>query len=290
MGNPVLDRIDTFNGRQQPGYPQGQFKQAQFQQAQFQQGQFQQGYGPQQGYQPGYGQGPQGYGQPQRQSGVMTFDDVIAKTALSLGVIAVVAALAWMFVPDALLYPALIVSALVGFVTVLVVTMRRAASAPAVMAYAVVEGVFIGMFSKIFESFYPGIVMQAVIATFATAGVTLFAYRFFNIRVTAKFNRVLMLATGGFAVAMLLNFVLVLFGVNTGLRSVGGEMSLLALGVAALGAVLAVLNLVSDFDAVERGVANRAPAQQGWTAALGIAVTMVWLYTEILRILSYFRR
>ncbi|SKF67014.1 transmembrane protein [Mycobacteroides abscessus subsp. abscessus] len=88
---------------------------------------------------------------------------------------------------------------------------------------------------------------------------------------------------------MLVNFVASMFGLSTGLRTIGGDMSLLALGIAALGAVLAVMNLITDFDAVERGVANRAPAKQSWVAALGITVTMVWLYTEILRILSYFR-
>lgn len=287
MGNPVLDRLDVFNGRAQrggqPGYAPGP-------------GQFPgQGYGQPQGYgqHPGQfpGQHPGQYQQYQGdQTGRMTFDDVITKTAICLALVAVVAALAWNFIPDALIAPALIVSALVGFVTVLVASMRKAFSPGVVLFYAVVEGVFVGMFSKIFEVQYPGIVTQAVLATFATAGVTLAAYKFFNIRVTDKFRKVVFLATAGFAAAMLLNFVMVLFGANTGLRSIGGEMSLLALGVAALGAVLAVLNLVSDFDAVERGVASGADAKASWAAALGITVTMVWLYTEILRIISYFRR
>lgn len=284
MGNPVLDRIDTFNRRQPQGYAQP-------------------GYGPQGYPQPGYAQpgyGPQGqmygapqqYGQPwggQPQQGVMTFDDVIAKSAISLGLVAATAALAWIFVPDALMLPALLLSALVGFITVLVVTFKKTVSPALVLVYAIVEGVFIGMFSKLFELMYPGIVTQAVVATFATAGVTLAAYRFFNIRVTPKFRKVVFLATLGFAATALINFVLVLFGIDTGLRSIGGGMNLMALGFAALGAVLAVLNLITDFDAVERGVANRAPARQSWVAALGITVTMVWLYTEILRILSYFR-
>ena len=286
MGNPLLDRMDTFNGRQSRGYQQG-YAQPGFPQ----QGYPQQGY-PQQGYQPGYGQpgygAPQQYGQ-QPQQGLMTFDDVIAKTAVSLGLVAATAALAWIFVPDALMMPALMLSAVVGFITVLVVTVKKKVSPALVLAYAIIEGVFIGMFSKLFETWYPGIVTQAVIATFATAGVTLAAYRFFNIRVTPKFRRVVTLATLGFAATALINFVLVLFGVDTGLRTLGGGMSLMALGFAALGALLAVMNLLTDFDAVERGVAARADAKQSWVAALGITVTMVWLYTEILRILSYFR-
>lgn len=292
MGNPVLDRIDTFNGQRGPvGYQQAAYQQQGYgQQGYGQQGFPQQGYAPQgfpqQGYPHGYD--PQGSGQPVQNR--MTFDDVIAKTAISLAIVAAAAALAWMFIPEALMFPVMLLSAIVGFVTVLIVTMRRNVSPVGVMAYAVVEGVFIGMFSRFFETMYPGIVTQAVIATFATAGVTLAAYKFFNIRVTPKFQKVVFLATAGFAVAMLINFVLVLAGVDTGLRTVGGGMSLLALGVAALGAVLAVLNLITDFDSVERGVASGAPAKQSWVAALGITVTMVWLYTEILRILSYFRR
>ncbi|MGA4508070.1 Bax inhibitor-1/YccA family protein [Propionibacteriaceae bacterium G1746] len=273
MGNPILDRVDTFAG-QPRNYPQ--------------QGYPQQGY-PQQGYgqQPGYYAPQQPYQQPT--TGLMTFDDVIAKTAVSIGAVAVAAAAAWILIPDAFLLPALIVSAIVGFVTALLVGMRGRVSPVMLAVYAIVEGVFIGMFSKIFEGLYPGIVTQAVIATFATAGVTLAAYKFFNIRVTPKFRRVVTLATLGFAAAMLINFVVSLFGVDTGLRSIGGGMNLLALGIAALGAVLAVLNLITDFDSIERGVANRAPASQSWVAAFGVTVTMVWLYTEILRILSYFR-
>ncbi|MCT1458830.1 Bax inhibitor-1/YccA family protein [Aestuariimicrobium sp. p3-SID1156] len=296
MGNPVLGRIEQFNrpapsqgyGYPQQGYGQQGFPQQGYGQQGFpQQGYGQQGYGQPQGY--GYGQPQQyGYGQPQAPQGVMTFDDVIAKSALVLGAIAIVAGLSWALIPDALMGPAMILSALVGFVTVLVVTMRRTASPVGVLAYALIEGVFIGMFSKFFESVYPGIVVQAVMATFATAGVTLAAYRFFNIRVTPKFQKVVFLATAGFAVAMLINFVCALFGIDLGLRSMGGN-SLIVLGVALLGAVLAVLNLVTDFDMIERGVANRAPASQSWVAALGVAVTMVWLYTEILRIMSWFR-
>ena len=104
--------------------------------------------------------------------------------------------------------PALILSALVGFGVVLLVSFRRNVSPPLVFLYAAIEGVFIGMFSKIFRAIYPGIVMQAVIGTFAAAGVTLAAYKFFNIRVTPKFQKVVIMATIAFAVAMLINFML----------------------------------------------------------------------------------
>jgi uncharacterized YccA/Bax inhibitor family protein len=221
----------------------------------------------------------------------MTLDDVITKTAIVLGLLVISAAISWYLVPDTLMMPALILSSLVGFVTVLLVSFRRNVSPPLVFAYAIIEGVFIGMFSKLFEMYYPGIVVQAVIGTFVAAGATLAAYKFFNIRVTPKFRRVVIISTFAFAGAMLINFIFSLFGVNLGLRDGGaGPISLMAIGFSILGCVLAVLNLVLDFDYIEQGVAIGAPASESWRGAFGLTVTMVWLYVEILRLLSYIRR
>ena len=246
---------------------------------------------------PQYGQDPYGYqqypgqGPVQTTEGRMTFDDVVTKTAITMAALVLSAGAAWKLIPDSLMMPALILSALVGFVVSLVVIFRRAVSPGLVLAFAVIEGVFIGMISKYFEFLYAGIVAQAVLATFAAAGVTLGAYKFFNIRVTPKFQKIVVIATIAFAAAMLLNFVLSLAGINLGLRDGGtGPVSLLAVGVALLGAVLAVLNLVLDFDYVEKGIAMGAPAKEAWRAAFGLTVTMVWLYIEILRLLSYLRR
>ena len=246
-----------------------------------------------------YGQSPYGYNQvpapgyaptqaPQER---MTFDDVVTKTAITMAVLVLSAALAWFAIPQALMFPALILSGLVGFVVVMVVSFRRAVNPALVLAYAAVEGIFIGMISRYFEGLYDGIVAQAILATFAAAGVTLAAYKFFNVRVTPKFTKIVVIATIAFAVAMLLNFVLSLAGINLGLRDGGtGPVSILAIGVALLGAVLAVLNLVLDFDYIEQGVAMGAPAKESWRGAFGLTVTMVWLYVEILRLLSYLRR
>ena len=121
------------------------------------------------------------------------------------------------------------------------------------------------------------------------AAATLAAYKFFNIRVTAKFRKMVTIATMALAGVFLVNFVLALLGINTGLRAVGSGAGLLAIGVSILAVCLAVFNLVIDFDYIERGIASQAPAQESWRAAFGITVTMVWLYIEILRILSYFR-
>ncbi len=264
--NPVLSRQDAFT----PAAPQ------------YGQSQYPSSYG--------YVQYP-GQAPVEAAEGRMTFDDVVTKTAITMAVLIVSAALAWKALPAQLMLPALVLSGLVGFVVVLVVSFRRVINPALVLVYAAIEGIFIGMISKFFEYMYSGIVAQAVLGTFAAAGVTLAAYKFFNIRVTPKFTKIVVISTIAFAVAMLVNFLLSLAGINLGLRDGGtGPISLLAVGIALLGAVLAVLNLVLDFDYIERGIALGAPARESWRGAFGLTVTMVWLYVEILRLLSYIRR
>jgi uncharacterized YccA/Bax inhibitor family protein len=272
--NPVLSRPEAF---QRAGGPQSPTGQQQYAQPYY--GQYQPGM-----VQPGYGQPPAQPGQ-----GVMTIDDVIAKTGITMGSLFVVAAATFVLLPFSLLGPAILVSAIVGFVTVLVVSLRRQVSPPAVLAYTVVEGVFIGALSKMFEYLYQGIVTQAVIGTFVAAGVTLAAYRSLRVRVTDRFRKIVTAATLGIAAMYLLNLVLSLFGVSTGIVGVGPTAGVLSWAISAVAVVLAVANLIMDFDYIERGIANGAPASESWRAAFGLTVTMVWLYTELLRILSYFR-
>ncbi len=275
MANPILSRTDVF------ARPSGSRQNA-----------------PRQGGWPQQGQGQWGapqYPTQQPTQGVMTLEDVIVKTSVALGLVVAMAAVTWwgfMFgiIPAVLLTPVLIVSAIVGFVTVLIVAFRRTIPVAGVIAYSLIEGVFIGAFSLLFETMYPGIVMQAVLGTFAAAGATLAAYKFFNIQVTPKFRKMVFITTAAFAGVMLINLGLAFAGIDTGLRSVGGGFNLLGFGAALLGAGLGVFNLIVDFDYVERGIQNRAPESESWRAAFGITVTMVWLYTEILRILSYLRR
>jgi len=273
--NPILSKKDAFT----PAAPQyGQ----QFGQQPYQSYPGQSGFG---GPQDPYSQAPRTV------QGRMTLDDVITKTAVTIGILVLTAALAWNFVPDSLYFPAMIVSALVGFVVVLLVSFRRVISPGLVVLYAAIEGVFIGMISKVFEQVYTGIVAQAVVATFVAAGVTLAAYKFFNIRVTAKFTKVVFISTAAFAGLMLVNFIFSLVTGSGGLRSgITGPVSGLSILVSAVAIVLAVLNLVLDFDYVERGIEMGAPASESWRAAFGLTVTMVWLYIELLRLISYIRR
>jgi uncharacterized YccA/Bax inhibitor family protein len=268
--NPILSKKDAFTPAA-PQYGQSQFGRSPYQQ-----------YPPE-----AYRQAPA----PQVPQARMSFDDVVTKTAVTIGTLAIAAAIAWLLVPTALYLPAMVLSGLVGFVVVMVVSFRRNVSPGLVLAYAAIEGIFIGMISKVFEYQFPGIVGQAVLSTFIAAGVTLAAYKFFNIRVTAKFQKVVVISTLAFAAMMLVNFIFSLFTGSPGLRGgLTGEVSPIAYLFSAIAIVLAVLNLVLDFDYVERGVAMGAPARESWRAAFGLTVTMVWLYVEMLRLLSYIRR
>jgi len=256
-----------------------------------------QGYGPQQGYAP-QGYGPQqGYGpaapwqSPAEVVEKMTLEDVLQKTAISLGALFLVAACAYVFLPDAVLYPAGLIGGLAAFIAPLIVARRRAASPAVNIIYAVTEGLLVGAFSKIFEQYLPGIIVQAVLGTLIAAGVVLVAYRFGGFRVSSKAAKIVQTGLFAFAGVALVNLILMFAGVNLGLfPGPGDPVSVWAWLLALVGVGLAVFSLVSDFQYVEAGIRMGAPRQQGWMAAFGLSVTMVWLYINLLRILSYIRR
>lgn len=282
--NPVLSRPDAFTPQQQPnqqgyqqyGQPQDQYGYQQ------QPGQ----YGYQQPGQPYPGQQQYPQDPVRAAQGTMTIDDVITKSAITMGTVIAVAAITFMFMPATFLMPAMIVSAIVGFITVMVVAARRVINPGAVLVYAAIEGVFIGAVSKIYESMWGGIVPAAVLATLVTAAATLGAYKFFRIKVTNKFRKMVMIGTLAYAGVLMVNFVLSLFGM--GFLFSGGNLMFLLL-ISAIGVSLAVFNLIMDFDYIEQGIAMGAPASESWRGAFGLTVTMIWLYIEMLRLLSYFR-
>lgn len=279
--NPVLSRPDAF--RPAPaGAPSG-----------FQPDAY---YNPQQGqgYAPGapqdsYYQGHPQASQPVPQTGRMTIEDVITKTAILMLVVVGVAGVTLMLLPLQLLMPVVIVSSLAAFVTVLIVSRRRQVSVPGVFAYAVIEGILIGAFSKLFEFLYPGIVLQAVMGTIVAAFTVLAAYKFLNVRVSGRLAKIVVASTIGLAIAMLLNLVLFFFNINLGFATIGPQAGPLAWLAAGLGVVLACASLLMDFEAIEQGVRMGAPDTESWRGAFGLIVTLVWLYTNLLRILSFFR-
>ena len=240
------------------------------------------------------------YGQPQQSTtqapvgtGPMTIDSVVQKTGISLGLVVLTAAATWFLTgpiddPAAVntLYALSMFGALVGFGLAMVNSFKRVVSPALVMAYAVVEGVFVGAFSKAMEAqFGEGLVMGAVIGTFAAVAGTLAAYKFFNIRVSNKFRKWVVAAMFGFVAVSLLDFVLSFFSAEIGINGFGG----LGLVMSFVGLGLGVLMLILDFDFVERGIEARLPERESWRAAFGLTVTIIWIYIELLRILAILR-
>ncbi|GIJ32992.1 Bax inhibitor-1/YccA family membrane protein [Verrucosispora sp. WMMD703] len=215
----------------------------------------------------------------------MSIDDVVVKTVTLLAIVGVAAAAAWALVPDALLGVAWIGAAIVGLVLGLIISFSRMANPALVVAYAVVEGVLVGAVSKFFESLYDGIVLQAVTATFGVFFVMAMLYKARVIRATPKFVKGMIAVMAGLFAVMLINLVLALFGVNTGLR----DGSPLAIGFSIVCIVVASLSFVLSFKEVEDGVRMGLPQRYSWVAAFGILVSLIWLYIEMLRLLSYFQ-
>jgi uncharacterized YccA/Bax inhibitor family protein len=237
--------------------------------------------------------GQPGYGAPTGQvdQGRMTIDSVVQKTAFTLVVLVASAAATWILTPavseetaGALLGLAGM-AALIGFGLAMVTSFKRVISPALVLAYAAVEGVFIGGFSKYFETAYDGIIFSAVLGTLAAFVGTLAAYKVLDIQVTAKFRRGVIAALIGFVAVSLLNLVASFFGFGAGVNGFG-TMGLI---FSVLGVVLGVLMLILDFDYVEKGVAAGLPERESWRAAFGLTVTLIWIYIEILRILVILR-
>ena len=222
---------------------------------------------------------------------VMTIEDSIAKSAAAFGVLLVGAAIGWLTVEA---IPFLWIGAgLVGFVLALVNIFKKEPSAPLVLAYSGVQGVFVGGISAWYEMAYGGgIVAQAVIATLVVVGVTLALFASGKIRASKRATKIFFIAMIGYIVFSLVNFGLMIFNVTDdpwGLR--GAEIMGIPLGViiGVLVVIMAAYSLVLDFDYIQRGVQNRAARKYGWTGAFGIMVTVIWLYLEILRILAIAR-
>jgi uncharacterized YccA/Bax inhibitor family protein len=225
--------------------------------------------------------------------GRMTLDSVVQKTGITLGLVVLSAAVTWFLTgdpadPDAArtLMTLWMGGAFAGLGLALVLSFKRAISPGLVLAYAVVEGVFVGAMSKYFEAvFGDGIVVGAVLGTVAAVAGTLAAYKFFNIQVTPKFRKFVVAAMFGFVALVLLDFVLSFFGAEIGFNNFG----MLGLIMSVVGLGIGVLMLILDFDFVERGVAAGLPEVESWRAAFGLTVTIIWIYIEILRILAILR-
>ncbi|MFC7494520.1 MULTISPECIES: Bax inhibitor-1/YccA family membrane protein [unclassified Nocardioides] len=254
-----------------------------------------QGYG-----QPGYSDpaswsvgtpgGPAGPGAPVS-TAPMTIDSVVQKTAISLIAVLAAAAVTWLATPDITdtnadlgpLIGLMTIGSLVAFGLSMVNSFKRVVSPALVLAFAVAQGVALGGLSKFFDAMIGDhIVVQAVIGTFAAFGGTLAAYKFFNIQVGQRFRTFVIAAVFGMVGLSLLELVLGLFGSQLGIFGMGGVGLLFAV----VGLVLGVFMLILDFDMTEQFIAHGVPEREAWRIAFALTVSLVWIYTNLLRILA----
>ena len=170
-----------------------------------------------------------------------------------------------------------------GFIVALVTIFKRRLAPITAPIYAVLEGLFLGGISAFLENRYSGIVINAVALTFGILFALLIAYRSGLIKPTQNFRLGVFAATGGVFLLYMVSFILNIFGVSVGYLH---NSSPLSIGISLVIVVIASLNLVLDFDFIEQGAASSAPKYMEWYAAFGLIVTLVWLYLEILRLLS----
>lgn len=234
----------------------------------------------------------------QQQTGVsrpLTIDDVVTKTGITLALLTAVAVVSYFMVSqnNALMFPFVMVGGLGGLALILIATFGRKQDNPAiVLTYAALEGLFVGAASFLFANLVsdggPGMIAQAIFGTIGVFVGMLVVYKTGAIRVTPKFTRMLVAAMFGVLAIMLLNFVLAMFGVGGGegfgIRS-GGPLAII-FSLVCIG--LAAFMFLIDFDSADQMIRAGAPEKAAWGIALGLTVTLVWLYVEILRLLSYF--
>lgn len=234
----------------------------------------------------------------QQQTGVsrpLTIDDVVTKTGITLALLTAVAVVSYFLVSqnNALMLPFVLVGSLGGLALILIATFGRKQDNPAiVLTYAALEGLFVGAASFLFANLVsdggPGMIAQAIFGTIGVFVGMLVVYKTGAIRVTPKLTRMLVAAMFGVLAIMLLNFVLAMFGVGGGegfgIRS-GGPLAII-FSLVCIG--LAAFMFLIDFDSADQMIRAGAPEKAAWGIALGLTVTLVWLYVEILRLLSYF--
>jgi len=217
-------------------------------------------------------------------TGRMTIEDVVAKTGFLFAILVVVGALAW---SANLGQGALLIGFLGGFVLAMIISFSKSIKPGLVVAYAALEGLALGTLSHFYESLYPGIVSQAVIGTIAAFAGVLFMYRSGRLRATPQFTRAIMGAAIGYFILGFVSIIASFFGVGKGYGFYG--VSGLGLLLAVAGVALASFFLVLDFDQVEKCVAAGVPEKESWRASFGLMVTIVWIYLEVIRLLSILR-
>jgi uncharacterized YccA/Bax inhibitor family protein len=226
---------------------------------------------------------------PVTTGGVMTMDDVVARTAMTLGTVVVTAVLSWLLLPvdEANLgksYGIGIAAGLVAMVLAFIQSFKRHPAPALILSYAAFEGVFLGVISSTVSTYIAdGVVAQAVLGTMAVFAGVLVAYKAGWIRVNRRFYGFVMAAALGFVLLMAVNLLFAVFGGGDGLGFRSGALGVV-FGV--IGIILGACFLALDFKQVEDGIAYGAPREESWLAAFGLTLTLVWIYMEFLRLLA----
>jgi uncharacterized YccA/Bax inhibitor family protein len=217
-------------------------------------------------------------------TGRMTMDDVVARSGMLFGTSALVGAAAWYFNLGGGL---LLLGFIGGLVTAMIGIFSKTIRPGVYLAYATCQGLVLGIISKTYELFYPGIVQQAIVATAAAFIGMLTLYKSGRLRVTPKFTRMLLGAAIGYLVLAVGSLIGSFFGLGggAGLYGLSGFGPLLAVA----GVAIASFFLILDFDQIEEGVRAGVPQEESWRAGFGLLMTMVWLYLEVLRLISILR-
>ncbi|WP_129662277.1 Bax inhibitor-1/YccA family protein [Rothia uropygialis] len=277
-GNPLIRRMNNDAQRTDHAYA------GQPQQGQYGQNRYGQPQGDPQQQAPSAASLNQMYNAPAATSADMqraTMDDVVVKTLSMLGLIAVGGAVGWFLGGISALF------GIIGFVLAMVVIFKRKTSPALVMAYAVCEGLFLGGISRIFESQFGGIVLMAVVSTLVVFLGMLALYAKAGVRISGKTAKVLAIGMVAYLVFIVGNLI---FGAFTG--SSMRDFTIFGIPVGIIIGLLAVIMacacLIQDFQQIDGALRAGVPQKESWRLAFGLIVTLVWLYVEILRLLSYF--
>lgn len=215
----------------------------------------------------------------------MTLDGTVNKTILLLGVLIASGSFGWIYLSQ---YPVLVLpAAIFALIIAFIIVFKKNLAPILAPVYAVTEGIVLGIISSLYNEQYAGIVLQAVALTIAIAAVMLLLYKTRVIQATKNFQLAVVSATTGIALLYIIDLGMRFFGNGFAFISGGGPIGI-AFSVFVVG--IASLNLVMDFDFIEKGAASGAPKYMEWYGAFGLIVTLVWLYLEILRLLSKLRR
>lgn len=218
-----------------------------------------------------------------------TYHGIVNKTAISFLLVIAVAIATFIYMPMNILMPTSVASSLLLIGALFFILTREVINFAHLALFALLEGLFVGSVSKLFASLYDGIVVQAIAATFVVTIVTLAFYKVTGFRVTPKFRKVVFISTLSLLLVYLGNLLLSFFNIHTGVVEVGKDAGVLSMVVSGVAVLLATFNLVIDFDDAQTVVERGSPVNDEWKIAIGLIITLVWMYIELLRIISYFR-